>query len=108
MRADWQADTSQPPPPLSVDLGLKLSATEPKHILPSMCQGKAIKTALLFLSIMRISTRFSEILPGALKILGIFPLKRFLMGRSEVSETLVRLECFGISVYLFAAEMTKF
>lgn len=107
MRAYWQADTSQSPTPLSVDLGLKLSATEPKHILPSMCQGKAIKTALLFLSIMRISTRFSEILPGALKILGIFPLKRFLMGRSEVSETLVRLECFGISVYLFAAETTK-
>lgn len=40
--------------------------------------------------------------------MGIFPLKRFLMGCSEVSETLVKLEWFGISAYLCAAEMTNF
>lgn len=75
-------------------------------------RGKAIKTASLFLSIMRISTRFSEIPPRpprALKIWGILPLKCFLMDCSEVSETLVRLECsFWISVYLFGAEVANF
>ena len=102
---------------ISFPLSLSLSTSRDWSYLPQsrsifhhQCvRGKAIKPALLFLSITRISTRFSEIPPRALEILGIFPLKCFLMGCSEVSETLVRLQCsFWISVYLFGAEMTKF
>lgn len=40
-----------------------------------MCQGEAIKTALLFLSITRISTRFSEIPPQSGANLKDFPLQ---------------------------------
>lgn len=107
----WQAETSR-----SLLPRLSLPTSRDWNYLPQsqsifhhQCvRGKAIKTALLFLSIMRISTRFSEIPPRAVEILGIFPLKCFLMGCSEVSETLVRLQCsFGISVYLFGAEVTK-
>lgn len=92
-----------------ISLSLSLSTSGDWSYLPQsrsifhhQCvRGKAIKTALLFLSIMRISTRFSEIPPRALEIFGIFPLKCFLMDCSEVSETLVRLECSFLDFSVF-------
>lgn len=108
MKVYWQAETTTPTlsPSASQDWSyLPQSQSIFHHQCP---KGKAIKTALLFLSIMRISTRFCEIPTRAMKILGIFPLKCFLTDCLEVSQTLVKLECsFWISVNLFEAEMTK-
>lgn len=115
MKVYWQAETGRSLflslhlLPLSRPFRIEAIGWGPSHIPPSMCQGKAIKTALLFLSIMKISVRFSEIPPRALKIFGIFPLKCCLMDSLEASETLVSPECiFWISVYLCGAEMAEF
>lgn len=64
------------PLPLFLNLwGLKLSSGAPKHIPHQCVRGKAIKPALLFLSIPRISTSFSEIPPQSGANLKDFPLQ---------------------------------
>lgn len=108
MKVSWQAETSESLSlsPRFLNLQGDWSYLPPcKSIFQHQCvEGKANKTALLFLSITRISTRFSEIPPRAVRISEISPPEMFPNGlfRSVTNSCWTWMQFWDFSVFIWS------
>lgn len=101
-RSGPQLSVALYPQPLGIEaIILRATAYSSIHVSGQ----KRLKPAFLFLSVTRISTRFSEIPKDGLKSLR-FPPWIFLMGCFQVSQTPWRLECSFLAFGLFTLSYT--